>query len=65
MFWILDSNFFLKEKGFEKDLDISFEEIEPYLKAYKEDHPDDYPIKVASSGITSWQSALVDWLNMD
>ena len=65
VFWILDSNYFLKEKGFEKDLDISFEEIEPYLKAYKEDHPDDYPIKVASSGITSWQAALVDWLNMD
>ena len=65
VFWILDSNYYLKEKGFEKDLDISFEEIEPYLKAYKEDHPDDYPIKVASSGITSWQSALVDWLNMD
>ena len=65
VFWILDSNYFLKEKGFEQDLDISFEEIEPYLKAYKEDHPDDYPIKVASSGITSWQSALVDWLNLD
>ena len=65
VFWILDSNYFLKEKGFEKDLDISFEEIESYLKAYKEDHPDDYPIKVASSGITSWQAALVDWLNMD
>ena len=65
VFWILDSNYFLKEKGFEKDLDISFEEIEPYLKAYKEDHPDDYPIKVSSSGITSWQTAIVDWLNMD
>lgn len=65
VFWILDKNYFLKEKGFEEDLDISFEEIEPYLKAYKEDHPDDYPIKIASSGVTSWQTALVDWLNMD
>ncbi|MCR5675417.1 MAG: ABC transporter substrate-binding protein [Lachnospiraceae bacterium] len=65
IFWILDRDYYLKQKGFEQDLDISFEEIEPYLKAYKDDHPDDYPIKVASSGITSWQMALVDWLNMD
>ncbi len=65
VFWILNSNYFLKEKGFEKDQYISFEEIEPYLKAYKQDHPDDYPIKIASGGITSWQAALVDWLSMD
>ncbi len=65
VFWILDSNYFLKEKGFEKDQYISFEEIEPYLKAYKEDHPDDYPIKIAATGLTSWHSALVDWINMD
>ncbi len=65
IFWILDTNYFLKEKGFEKDQYISFEEIEPYLKAYKEDHPDDYPIKIASSGLTSWQVGLVDWMNMD
>ena len=65
VFWILNSNYFLKEKGFEQDLNISFEEIEPYLKAYKDDHPDDYPIKIASTGMTSWQNALVDWLSMD
>ena len=65
IFWILDRDYFLKQKGFEEDLNISFGEIEPYLKAYKDDYPDDYPIKVASSGITSWQMALVDWLNMD
>ena len=65
VFWILDSNYFLKEKGFEKDQYISFEEIEPYLKAYKDDHPDDYPIKISSQGLTSWQSALSDWMDMD
>ena len=65
VFWILNSNYFLKEKGFEKDLNISFDEIEPYLKAYKDDYPDDYPLKIASTGITSWQNALVDWLSMD
>ncbi len=65
VFWILNSNYFLKEKGFEEDLDISFEEIEPYLKAYKDDYPDDYPIKISSTGLTSWQNTLVDWLSMD
>lgn len=65
VFWILNSNYFLKEKGFEKDLDISFNEIEPYLKAYKEDYPDDYPIKIPATGLTSWQNALADWLSMD
>lgn len=65
VFWILDSDYFLKEKGFEKDQEISFEEIEPYLKAYKDDHPDDYPIKIAKAGITSWQNGLVDWMSMD
>lgn len=65
VFWILNSNYFLKEKGFDKNQYISFEEIGPYLKTYKIDHPDDYPIKIASTGITSWQSGLVDWLNMD
>lgn len=65
VFWILNSNYFLKEKGFEKDLNISFDEIEPYLKAYKADYPDDYPLKIASTGVTSWQNALVDWLSMD
>ncbi len=65
IFWILNSNYFLKTKGFEKDLAISFDEIEPYLKAYKEDYPNDYPIKIPASGLTSWQNALVDWLSMD
>ncbi len=65
LFWILNSNYFLKEKGFEKDLNISFEGIEPYLKAYKDDYPDDYPIKIPESGLTSWQNTLVDWLSMD
>lgn len=65
VFWILNSNYFLKDKGFEKDLNISFEGIEPYLAAYKEDYPDDYPIKIAANGLTSWQNALADWLSMD
>lgn len=65
VFWLLNSDYFLKEKGFEKDLEIAFDEIEPYLKAYKDDYPDDYPIKIPSTGLTSWQNALADWISMD
>ena len=65
VFWILDSKYFLEEKGFEQDPYISFEGIEKYLEAYKADHPDDYPIKENKSGITSWKNCLVDYLNMD
>ena len=65
VFWILDSKYFLEEKGFEQDSYISFEGIEKYLEAYKADYPDDYPIKENKSGITSWKNCLVDYLNMD
>ena len=65
VFWILDSKYFLEEKGFEQDPYISFEGIEKYLEAYKTDYPDDYPIKENKSGITSWKNCLVDYLNMD
>ncbi len=65
VFWILDTDYFLNQKGFEQDSYITFEGIEPYFEAYKADHPDDYPFKMSSGGITSWQNALADWLNMD
>ena len=64
VFWILDTNYFINQKGFEQETHIPFEDIEPYLQAYKQDYPQDYPIKVAYGGLTSWQNALVDWLNM-
>ena len=65
VFWILNSDYFLNQKGFEKDQYITFEGIEPYFEAYKADYPDDYPFKMSYGGITSWQNALADWLNMD
>ena len=65
VFWILNTDYFLNQKGFEKDQYISFEGIEPYFEAYKKDNPDDYPFKMSWGGITSWQNCLVDWLNMD
>ncbi|MBQ9210778.1 MAG: ABC transporter substrate-binding protein [Clostridia bacterium] len=65
VFWILNTDYFINQKGFEVDQYISFEGIEPYFEAYKADHPDDYPFKMSYGGITSWQNALADWLNMD
>ena len=65
VFWILNSDYFLNQKGFEQDSYISFEGIEKYFEAYKADHPDDYPFKMSKGGITSWKNCLVDWLNMD
>ncbi len=65
IFWILDSEYFLNEKGLEADHYISFEGIEEYLEMYKKDHPDDYPYKMANSGITSWQNCLADWISME
>ncbi len=65
VFWILDSDYFLNQKGFEQDSYISFDGIEKYFEAYKADHPDDYPFKMSKGGITSWKNCLVDWLSMD
>ncbi|MBR3016106.1 MAG: ABC transporter substrate-binding protein [Clostridia bacterium] len=65
VFWILNTDYFINQKGFEVDQYISFEGIEPYFEAYKADHPDDYPFKMSKGGITSWKNCLVDWLNMD
>lgn len=63
VFWILDSDYYLNQKGLEQDSYISFEGIEEYLKMYKEDYPDDYPLKLAKGGITSWLNGIADWVN--
>ncbi len=63
VFWILNTDYFIREKGFPQEKEIPFEAIEPYLAAYKQDYPDDYPLKIAYGGLTSWQNDLVDWLN--
>ena len=62
IFWIMDTNYFLNEKGLEKDQYITFDGIEKYFEMYKADHPDDYPFKMSKAGITSWDNCLVDWM---
>ncbi|MBR3107820.1 MAG: ABC transporter substrate-binding protein [Clostridia bacterium] len=63
IFWILDSDYFLDEKGLEKDLYITFDGIEPYFEMYKKDHPDDYPFSMSKSGLTSWENCTADWIS--
>ena len=65
IFWILDTDYFINQKGLRQDPYISFEDIEPYLEMYKKDYPDDFPYKMAKGGITSWANCLVDWINQD
>ena len=63
IFWILDTDYFCNQKGLEQDHYISFDGIEEYLKMYKEDYPDDYPLKMSRGGITSWENCLADWIS--
>ena len=65
IFWIIDSDYYLNQKGLEKDLYISFDGIEKYFEMYKADHPDDYPFKMSKSGLTSWENCTADWINED
>lgn len=65
VFWILDSDYFLKEKGFTEEHEISWDGIEPYLEAYKKDNPNDYPLIMSMTGATGWSNCLVDWISRD
>ncbi len=64
VFWIIDIDYYVTEKGMEIPANMTFADIEPYLEMYKADHPEDYPIKEARGGITSWSNFL-DWINQD
>ncbi|MCL1796185.1 MAG: ABC transporter substrate-binding protein [Clostridia bacterium] len=61
VFWIIDIDYFVTEKGMEIPATMGFTDIEPYLEAFKEDYPDEYPFIWSISGPTSW-SNFVDWL---
>ena len=64
IFWILDTDYFTTQKGIEPDHYMTFAEIEDYLAMYKADYPDDFPLKIAKGGITSWMNGLADWISM-
>ncbi len=48
----MNSDYFEGEKGMKLPEEMDFADLEPYLKAWKEDNPDDYPFYIASAGIT-------------
>jgi len=61
IFWIIDIDYFVTEKGMEVPWTMEFAEIEPFLATYKEDHPDEYPLIWSVEGPTSWRN-FVDWI---
>lgn len=47
----MNSDYFEGKKGMEIPERMSFEDIEPYLKAYKEDYPNAYPLAMDKGGL--------------
>ena len=54
----LNADYFVKEKGMEIPERMRFGDIEPFLQAYKEDHPDKYPLAMDKGGIPGYLNFL-------
>jgi ABC-type glycerol-3-phosphate transport system substrate-binding protein len=54
----LNADYFEGEKGMEIPERMTFADIEPFLKAYKEDHPDKYPLAMDKAGIPGFLNFL-------
>ncbi len=65
IFWILDTEYFVREKGLRPDPYISFEDMGDYMAMYKKDYPDKYPLMISKGGVTSWMNCLADWISME
>ena len=50
VFFRLNSDYFEGEKGLVLPEEMSFADLEPLLKMYKEDHPSEYPFYLTGSG---------------
>lgn len=64
VFFIIDIDYYVTEKGMEIPATMEFEDLEPFLAAYKADYPESYPLILAREGITSWSNSL-DWISQD
>ena len=51
VFFRLNSDYFETEKGLTLPEEMSFGELEPLLKAWKEDNPGDYPFYISKGGV--------------
>ncbi|MCR5108263.1 MAG: ABC transporter substrate-binding protein [Lachnospiraceae bacterium] len=54
----LNSDYFEKEKGMVIPERMEFSDIEPFLKAYKEDNPEKYPLAMDKSGLPGYINFL-------
>lgn len=61
VFWRFDPDAF---PGMEIPRTMSFSDAEPYMAAYKEANPNEYPMLLAKGGVTSMENML-DWINRD
>ena len=52
VFFRMNSDYYEGEKGIELPDDIEFADLEPYLEMWKKDHPNEYPLYLASSGMS-------------
>lgn len=50
VFFCINEDYFTGEKGMTIPDEISFADLEEYLRVYKEDHPDEYPLYLADYG---------------
>ena len=52
VFFRMNSDYYEGEKGMKLPEEMDFADLEPYLKAWKEDNPDDYPLYIANGGLS-------------
>lgn len=52
VFFRMNSDYFEGEKGMTLPEEMKFSDLEPFLAAYKEDHPDEYPLYLGENGLS-------------
>ncbi|SEA65437.1 carbohydrate ABC transporter substrate-binding protein, CUT1 family [Oribacterium sp. KHPX15] len=52
VFFRMNSDYFEKEKGMILPEEMTFADLEPYLKQWKDDHPGDYPFYIPGTGLS-------------
>jgi ABC-type glycerol-3-phosphate transport system substrate-binding protein len=52
VFFRMNSDYFEQEKGMTIPEEMKFEELEPFLQVWKEDHPNEYPFYIPSVGLS-------------
>ncbi len=53
-----NADYFEEQKGMKIPEEMTFEDVEPYLKAYKEDYPGKYPLAMDKGGLAGYYDFL-------